>query len=867
MSTLASLNLSALNGTNGFRLDGINAVDFSGESVASAGDVNGDGFDDLLIGAGGGDPGGRMDAGEAYVVFGRVAGFAPSFSLSSLDGTNGFRLDGINAYDASGTYVASAGDVNGDGFGDLLIGSILANVGERGEGGEAYVVFGSDTGFEPSFALSSLNGSNGFRLGGTDGSQIGCYVASAGDVNGDGFDDLLIGAPGADPDGRENAGETYVVFGSDAGFAPSFALSSLDGTNGFRLGGISYNDFSGRSVASAGDLNGDGFDDLLIGAPNADPDGHADAGETYVVFGSDAGFAPSFALSSLDGTNGFRLGGISENDLSGRSVASAGDLNGDGFDDLLIGAPGADPDGRRSAGETYVVFGSDAGFAPSFALSSLDGTNGFRLGGIDRGDSSGSVSSAGDMNDDGFDDLVIGASHADPDGQGNAGETYVVFGAATGLSVLTIIGTENDNVLRGTPAPDLINALAGNDWIVPGTGYDTVDGGAGIDMVSYSECTTSLRIIQGDVGMRAFVGGDTDVLTNVERVTGTSQNDAFFFTDGQARGLGGQDMFHAAGDGTGTYDGGAGRDTLSYVQADAGVEASFFRGKGWGGDAAGDRYSGIEDLIGTNHADQLWGDTANNRIEGRHGDDTITGAGGDDYILAGVGTDKILYSGNRADYRIEHSGIRTEVEHLNDGVDGFDVLGHAEILRFADGDVEIADLPQLVIGTNGADRLALANGEVRGLDGDDFLNASGDGLGLYKGGAGNNMIGYQASDEGVWASLFRDRGWSGDAMGDRYSDIQNLMGSNHADQLWGDNANNRIEGLHGNDTITGAGGDDYILAGFGIDVIVYSGNRADYRIEHAGIRTEVEHLNGGNDGFDVLGHAEILRFADGDFIL
>ena len=723
MSTLASLNLSALNGTNGFRLDGINAVDFSGESVASAGDVNGDGFDDLLIGAGGGDPGGRMDAGEAYVVFGRVAGFAPSFSLSSLDGTNGFRLDGINAYDASGTYVASAGDVNGDGFGDLLIGSILANVGERGEGGEAYVVFGSDTGFEPSFALSSLNGSNGFRLGGTDGSQIGCYVASAGDVNGDAFDDLLIGAPGADPDGRENAGETYVVFGSDAGFAPSFALSSLDGTNGFRLGGI------------------------------------------------------------------------------------------------------------------------------------------------DRGDSSGSVSSAGDMNDDGFDDLVIGASHADPDGQGNAGETYVVFGAATGLSVLTIIGTENDNVLRGTPAPDLINALAGNDWIVPGTGYDTVDGGAGIDMVSYSECTTSLRIIQGDVGMRAFVGGDTDVLTNVERVTGTSQNDAFFFTDGQARGLGGQDMFHAAGDGTGTYDGGAGRDTLSYVQADAGVEASFFRGKGWGGDAAGDRYSGIEDLIGTNHADQLWGDTANNRIEGRHGDDTITGAGGDDYILAGVGTDKILYSGNRADYRIEHSGIRTEVEHLNDGVDGFDVLGHAEILRFADGDVEIADLPQLVIGTNGADRLALANGEVRGLDGDDFLNASGDGLGLYKGGAGNNMIGYQASDEGVWASLFRDRGWSGDAMGDRYSDIQNLMGSNHADQLWGDNANNRIEGLHGNDTITGAGGDDYILAGFGIDVIVYSGNRADYRIEHAGIRTEVEHLNGGNDGFDVLGHAEILRFADGDFIL
>jgi hypothetical protein len=694
MPSTSVLRLDALNGTNGFRLDGIDENDYSGSSVASAGDVNGDGFDDLVIGASGADPGRRFEAGETYVVFGRGAGFAPSLALSSLDGTNGFRLDGIDQYDRSGRSVASAGDVNGDGFDDLVIGAYAADPGGRDFAGETYVVFGSGAGFAPSFALSSLDGTNGFRLDGIDVIDwSGESVASAGDVNGDGFDDLVIGARGSAPGGRDFAGETYVVFGSGAGFAPSLALSSLDGTNGFRLDGIDGGDSSGASVASAGDVNGDGFDDLVIGAYGADPGGRDRAGETYVVFGTGAGFAPSLALSSLDGSNGFRLDGIDGDDESGTSVASAGDVNGDGFDDLVIGASGADPGGRRSAGETYVVFGTGAGFAPNFALSSLDGSNGFRLDGIESPDSSGySVASAGDVNGDGFDDLVIGAYGAATGaretyaGETYAGETYIVFGSATGFLSSTVTGTTGDDLLNGTSAAEQIDALAGNDWITPGAGFDGIDGGDGADMVSYSDRATSLRIIQDEAGMRAFAGGETDVLTNVERVTGTSQSDEFFFTDGQARGLGGQDMFHAAGDGTGTYDGGAGRDTLSYARADAGVEASLFRDKGWSGDAAGDSYSGIEDLIGTNHADQLWGDNANNRIEGLHGNDTITGAGGDDYILAGFGTDVILYSGNRADYRIESVGIRTEVEHLNDGVDGTDILGHAEILRFADGD-------------------------------------------------------------------------------------------------------------------------------------------------------------------------------------
>ncbi len=137
---------------------------------------------------------------------------------------------------------------------------------------------------------------------------------------------------------REAAsGESYVVFGKSSGFASALDLSSLNGSNGFRLDGIDAGDHSGSSVSSAGDVNGDGFDDLIIGAFGGDTVGN-NSGESYVVFGKSGGFASALDLSALDGTTGFRLDGIDPADWSGRSVSSAGDVNGDGFDDLIIGA-------------------------------------------------------------------------------------------------------------------------------------------------------------------------------------------------------------------------------------------------------------------------------------------------------------------------------------------------------------------------------------------------------------------------------------------------------------------------------------------------------------------------------------------------
>jgi hypothetical protein len=420
----SAIDLSSLNGSSGFRLDGVTAVDRSGLSVSAAGDVNGDGIDDLLIGAYSADPNGD-DSGSSYVVFGSSAGFASVIGLSSLNGSSGFRLDGVTEGDYSGRSVSAAGDVNGDGIDDLLIGAYAADP-NGGYSGSSYVVFGSSSGFASVIGLSSLNGSSGFRLDGvTTGDRSGYSVSAAGDVNGDGIDDLLIGAFLADPNG-ERSGSSYVVFGSSVGFASAIGLSSLNGSSGLRLDGVSEGDLSGASVSAAGDVNGDGIDDLLIGASYADPNG-SDSGSSYVVFGSSAGFASAIGLSSLNGSSGFRLDGATEGYVSGSSVSAAGDVNGDGIDDLLIGGERADPNGIRS-GSSYVVFGSSASFASVIGLSSLNGSSGFRLDGVSGTSSGRSVSAAGDVNGDGIDDLLIGAFLADPNGDGS-GSSYVVFGA------------------------------------------------------------------------------------------------------------------------------------------------------------------------------------------------------------------------------------------------------------------------------------------------------------------------------------------------------------------------------------------------------------------------------------------------------
>ncbi len=262
MAFPAVFNLTSLNGKN--------TNDNLGTSVSGAGDLNGDGIADLVITAPGASPNG-FRVGQSYVIFGEKEGFAPSFNLSALNGINGFAINGINAYDNSGNSVSSAGDINADGIADIVIGAVGASPNGIQSAGQSYVIFGNKDGFAPSFNLSALNGVNGFAVNGIKAKSYSGNSVSNADVNGDNITDIIIGASGASPNGKQNAGQSYVIFGNKAGFAPSFNLSALNGINGFTNNGINAGDGFGNSVSGAGDINADGIADLVIAAPVVSP--------------------------------------------------------------------------------------------------------------------------------------------------------------------------------------------------------------------------------------------------------------------------------------------------------------------------------------------------------------------------------------------------------------------------------------------------------------------------------------------------------------------------------------------------------------------------------------------------------------------
>ncbi len=482
-SGFGTVDLAGLTASQGFIIQGDAANDYAGFSVSSAGDVNGDGFDDLIVGAPYGDDGGGY-AGEAYVVFGKASGFG-IVDLTSLTATQGFIIQGDVASDRAGWSVSSAGDVNGDGFDDLIVGAPFGDDGGN-LAGEAYVVFGKASGLG-TVDLTTLTATQGFIIQGDAANDLaGRSVSSAGDVNGDGFDDLIVGAPFGD-DGATDAGEAYVVFGKASGFG-TVDLTSLTAAQGFIIQGDAAYDQASFSVSSAGDVNGDGFDDLIVGAYRGD-DGDYNAGEAYVVFGMGSGFG-TVDLAALTGAQGFIIQGDAADDRAGWSVSSAGDVNGDGFDDLIVGAPFGN-DGGYDAGEAYVVFGKGSGFG-TVDLASLTATQGIIIQGDAAFDRAGfSVSSAGDVNGDGFDDLIVGARYGD-NGGGNAGEAYVVLGGAFGLDSTPVITT-------GTVAAEMLIGGLGNDTLTGGGGADVLRGGAGNDILGVSDL--SFADVDGGTGI------------------------------------------------------------------------------------------------------------------------------------------------------------------------------------------------------------------------------------------------------------------------------------------------------------------------------------------------------------------------------
>jgi len=546
-----------------------------GWAVASAGDVNGDGYGDLLVGARYFDNN-HVNEGAAFVYHGSSLG---------LNTTTASMIESNQGDAWLGSAVSSAGDVNGDGYSDIMVGAYAYDGGNTDEG-MAFVYHGSADNIG-SVEKSTLNKLSSGALGGSS-------VSNAGDIDGDGLDDIIVGAPNYDG-GQVGEGAAFICFGNSAfGTNPNTILTFQTNELNAHVGG---------SVSGAGDVNGDGYDDLIIGATGAA--NGVQKGAAYILHGYSGGVNVAVPAKTLSfGNQGF-----------GTSVSDAGDINRDGYDDVIVGVPFYSNAGANLCGAAMIYLGSGNGVTvPGTIVTS--GQAGAKMGN--------SLDNAGDLNGDGYSDIVVGASAASY--QKNAeGAVYIWHGSSTGIPTNTIYTkyfqsnqADAEMGISVAGAGD-VNGDGFGDLIVGSHKFDSGQTDEGIANVYFGSSTgcnaqnkTTLEVNQNIAYFGKSVGGAGDV-------NGDGYDDVIVgapYYDGQAPNGGGIFVFRGSPAGIGTSS----IFSPTSTQAEAHMGESVAGAGDLNGDGYGDILVGLPDYDqnGSNNGGVAWAYFGNNGLAGKN---------------------------------------------------------------------------------------------------------------------------------------------------------------------------------------------------------------------------------------------------------
>jgi Ca2+-binding RTX toxin-like protein len=779
---------------------------------AGANRLDGASGDDILEGRGGADTligGSNGPLGDTATY--AASGAGVTVFLTGLAGVGG---------DAEGDTLSQIENLTGSTLADVLVGNESDNFIDGGSGNDVLEgAAGADTlqggsgtdtaSYAGSAAAVNVNLEMATAIG---GDALGDVLLSIENLTGSALGDTLVGDSGvnvlnggAGNDLLSGGGGADVLIGGAGSDTAVYALS-IGGVNvNLRDNNSSGGDADGDTYNSIENITGSAFADVLIGS-GADNIIKAGGGNDAVEGGAGAdnldGGSGTDSLSyagSLDGVNvNLASGVVSGGDADGDLIANFENLTGSGFNDVLVGdsadnrIDGGAGNDRLTGGGGADDLSGGAGSADwaEYRNSSAVNINLF-TGALSGGDAAG--------------DVLTGIENLAGSEQGD-----VLIGDA-GNNMLA--GWGGNDALDGADGNDNLDGGAGADLLIGGAGADVISGGAGIDTASYASSTlgvtVDLKLLTGQLSAGDALG---DIFSAIENLTGSVFNDALAGDMGNnvLDGSSGDDVLEG-GAGADVLKGGSGRDTASYAGSAAAVQINLATSTGSGGDAAGDTYLSVENIIGTDYDDVLTPLNSGGSLDGGAGNDYFYSSVGADQFIGGTGDDRVYYNSSTAGVNVNLvTGVGTGGSAAGDSYSGIETLIGSVFDDTLTGD----GASNLFLGSDGNDSL-FGNG------GSDFLTG-GEGADIVDGGSGYDYAYYVNSTVGIDIDYLRSFQIGGEAQGDQLTGIEGVIGSYFADVLRGDSSDNYLAGFAGDDILEGRGGEDALDGGAGFDTITYA---------------------------------------------